>query len=147
MHAPRSTRAFRHLLGVGLFALFVAGRSKKDHSARVPSGSPGAGATEAPEGIVPVPGPSARNGPPEPPQGPPTLSALKLPAGFSIEVYSAAVPDARSLALGPKGVVFVSNRRGDAVYALVDDNGDGRVDHVQVVVRGLDTPNGIAYHD
>jgi glucose/arabinose dehydrogenase len=170
MQAPHSPRIFRHVLGVGLLALLVAGCAKKDQSARAappagsapasvaqhaapesapsaPSGSPGAGATEAPEGIVPVPGPSARNGPPEPPQGPLTLSALKLPPGFSIEVYSAAVPDARSLALGPRGVVFVSNRRGDDVYALVDDNGDGHVDRVQVIVHGLDTPNGIAYRD
>ena len=92
-----------------------------------------------------MPGPSARNGPSDAPKGPPTLAGVELPPGFSIEVYSAEVPNARSLALGPKGVVFVSNRTGDKVYALVDKNGDHRVDAVKVVARGLDTPNGIAY--
>jgi glucose/arabinose dehydrogenase len=97
---------------------------------------------------VPVAGPSARNGPSEKaPPGPLTLSALQLPPGFSIEAYSAEVPNARSLALGPKGVVFVSNRTEHNVYALVDKNGDHKVDTVKVVAHGLDTPNGIAYRD
>jgi glucose/arabinose dehydrogenase len=112
------------------------------------TGSPGAGATEAPEGIVPVPGPSAKNGPPEKaPSGPLTLKDLVLPPGFSIEVYSAEVPNARSFALGPKGVVFVSNRTEHNVYALLDKNGDHRLDAVKTIASGLDTPNGIAYRD
>lgn len=94
-----------------------------------------------------MPGPSAQNGPPEELKGPPTLDGLELPKGFSIEVYSTEVPNARSLARGPKGVVFVSNRTGHNVYALIDANGDQHVDRVQVVARGLDTPNGIAYRD
>ena len=111
------------------------------------SGSPGAGATEAAAGTVPVPGSSARNGPSDPPKEPPTLAGLQLADGFALEVYSAEVPNARSLALGPKGVVFVSNRTGDKVYALIDKNGDHRADAVKVIARGLDTPNGIAYRD
>jgi len=91
---------------------------------------------------------SARNGPSNtPPTGPIPLDSLTLPAGFSIQIYSAEVPNARSLALGPKGVVFVSNRTEDKVYALVDANADHQVDRVQVVASGLDTPNGIAYKD
>ncbi len=94
-----------------------------------------------------MPGTSARNGPVNPPKGPPTLDGLQLPEGFSIEVYSAEVPNARSLALGAKGTVFVSNRTEDKVYALVDANGDHKVDRVHVVASGLDTPNGIAYRN
>ena len=168
----------RHLLGTSLALVLAASCTKRDQSAREapPSGSaattaptaaapaaeaaqgaatdspttgsPGAGPTESPDGIVAVAGSSARNGPSEKaPSGPLTLSALELPAGFSIEVYSAEVPNARSLALGPKGVVFVSNRTEHNVYALVDKNGDHKVDAVKVVAHGLDTPNGIAYRD
>lgn len=108
---------------------------------------PGAGPTEAPQGTVPVPGPSAKNGPPNPPKGPPTLAGLTLPAGFSIEIYSADVPNARSLASGPKGTVFVSNRTEDKVYAITDANSDQKADRVRVVASGLDTPNGIAYRN
>lgn len=171
LHSPR--HAPRRGLGAGLAALvafgLIVGCTKKDQStldappagdepaaAAAPAatepgaatGSPGAGPTEAPKGALSEPGPGARNGPPEAPKGPPTLAGLELPPGFSIEVYSPAVPNARSLARGPKGVVFASNRKeGDKVYAVIDENGDHRVDAVKVVASGLDTPNGIAYRD
>src|SRR5690242_18638706 len=38
------------------------------------------------------------------------LDKLKVPAGFKVEVYAEGIPEARSLALGDKGTVFVSNR-------------------------------------
>lgn len=72
------------------------------------------------------------------------LDDIDLPPGFSIEVY-AEVPNARSLAAGPEGVVFVSNRRGDAVYAVVPNPAGGT--RVIEVDSGLDMPNGIAYRD
>jgi glucose/arabinose dehydrogenase len=78
---------------------------------------------------------------------PPQLDALVLPAGFSIEVYTDKVPNARSMAPGPRGVVFVSTRRDSKVYAVVDRNGDHKADAVHVVADGLSTPNGVAYRD
>jgi glucose/arabinose dehydrogenase len=90
---------------------------------------------------------ATRNGPGPAPNGPAKLHALSLPPGFSIELYSGDVPNARSLALGRKGTVFVSTRKDDKVYALVDVDGDYVADRVHVVASGLDTPNGIAYRD
>jgi len=72
-----------------------------------------------------------------------SLDDIQLPPGFSIDVY-AEVPGARSLALGEKGTVFVSNRKGSAVYAVVPDGGRTRTIKL---LDGLDTPNGIAVHD
>jgi glucose/arabinose dehydrogenase len=72
---------------------------------------------------------------------------LSLPPGFAIELYSGDVPNARSLARGRKGTVFVSTRKDDKVYALVDADGDYVADRVHVVASGLDTPNGITYRD
>jgi glucose/arabinose dehydrogenase len=80
-------------------------------------------------------------------KGPAKLDTLKLPPGFSIGVYAANVPNARSLARGPKGTTFVSTRRDDKVYALVDEDGDYHADRVYVVASDLDTPNGVAYRD
>lgn len=71
------------------------------------------------------------------------LDEIKLPKGFHIEEY-ADVPNARSLALGDKGTIFVSNRRGDAVYAVVPRDG-GKPDVIELV-SGLNMPNGIAVH-
>jgi hypothetical protein len=59
-----------------------------------------------------------------PAQAKPNLAAINLPPGFAIEIWSDAVPNARSLALGDKDTVFVSSRRDGRVYALApQENG------------------------
>jgi len=72
------------------------------------------------------------------------LDDIKLPRGFEIEVY-ADVPNARSLALGDAGVVFVANRRASSVYAVVP-RGDANPQVIEII-KGLTTPNGVAFHD
>lgn len=72
------------------------------------------------------------------------LNDIKLPPGFAIEVY-ADVPNARSMALGDDGTVFVSNRRASSIYALVPR--DNAAPQVIELVSGLDMPNGVAYRD
>jgi glucose/arabinose dehydrogenase len=72
------------------------------------------------------------------------LSQISLPPGFTIDVY-ADVPNARSLALGEQGTVFVSNRRGSSIYAVVTDD-FGEIAVIELA-DGLGTPNGIAFFD
>ena len=72
------------------------------------------------------------------------LDKLKVPAGFNIEVYAAGMPNARSLALGDKGTVFVGSRLVDKVYAII--NKDGKRE-VKVLASGLYRPNGVAFHN
>lgn len=72
-------------------------------------------------------------------------SALQVPAGMHIAVW-AEVPNARSLAQGPQGTVFVGTRTDGRVFALRDSNGDGRADVRVTVMAGLDMPNGVAFH-
>ena len=50
----------------------------------------------------------------------PPLSAIKLPPGFKIELYASGIENARSMALGPKGTLFIGTRSGGKVYALKD---------------------------
>ena len=68
---------------------------------------------------------------------------LKLPKGFKVEVYASGIANARSLRLGDKGTVFVSNRLLDKVYAIVDRNGKRET---KVIASGLDRPNGLVFH-
>ncbi len=75
------------------------------------------------------------------------IGRIRLPAGFAIEVYATDVPGARSLALGPPGVVFVGTREQGKVYVVVDDDGDRKVDRVLTLASGLDEPNGVAWRD
>ncbi len=71
------------------------------------------------------------------------MSKLKLPPGFSVDVW-AEVPNARSLARGTKGTIFVSNLAANDVYAVVDKNGKREV---KKILKGLNAPNGIAFLD
>jgi glucose/arabinose dehydrogenase len=72
---------------------------------------------------------------------------LTVPAGFEVAVFVDSVPNARSMALGPQGTVFVGSRTGDKVHAVVDDDGDYEADRLIVIASGLDQPNGIAMRD
>jgi glucose/arabinose dehydrogenase len=75
------------------------------------------------------------------------LERIQLPENFKIEVWAADVPNARSLAKSDNGVVFVGNRQGDKVFALVDDNGDGKADYRYTLAEGLFMPNGVAFRN
>ncbi len=74
------------------------------------------------------------------------LHKIKLPEGFKIEVY-AEVDNARSMALSPNGTLFVGNRRGDKVYAVIDNDGDFKADEVKVIASGLTMPCGVAFRN
>lgn len=76
----------------------------------------------------------------------PRLGDIKLPTGFSIDIY-AEVDNARSLALGDKGTVFVGNRKGNKVYAVVDKDNDGRADQTYTVAGNMNMPNGVAFRN
>lgn len=75
------------------------------------------------------------------------LDRIQLPEGFKIEVWAADVPNARSLAMSEEGIVFVGNRQEKNVYAIVDENGDGKADAKFILAEGLRMPNGVAYKD
>jgi len=70
------------------------------------------------------------------------VATLKVPAGFHVEIYADGIPEARSLALGDKGTVFVSNRLLSDVYAIVDKGGKREVKRI---LKGLKSPNGLAF--
>ena len=70
------------------------------------------------------------------------IDKLKVPAGFKVEVWVDGVPEARSLALGDKGTVFVGNRNLTDVYAIVDHGGKREV---KKILKGLKAPNGVAF--
>jgi glucose/arabinose dehydrogenase len=75
------------------------------------------------------------------------LERIKLPPGFEISLYASGLKEARSMALGPNGAVFVGSRSAGNVYAVVDRNGDAKADEVITVARGLNSPNGVAFRD
>jgi glucose/arabinose dehydrogenase len=78
------------------------------------------------------------------------LNLIKLPPGFTIDVYATGVPNAREMVLGSKGTLFVGTRNkpvGTVVYAVVDTNHDQKADKVFTIAKGLNEPNGVAFRD
>ena len=75
------------------------------------------------------------------------LDQVKLPPGFSIEVYATGVDNARQMALGDKGTLFVGSRTARRVYAVVDSNGDHKADRVHTIATDMNSPSGIAFRD
>ncbi len=73
------------------------------------------------------------------------LQKVRLPRGFAIDIYASGVPGARSMALGPAGVLFVGTKDVGKVYAVLDDDGDQRADRILTIATGLNMPNGVAF--
>lgn len=69
------------------------------------------------------------------------VDLIKLPEGFTVEVFASGVKDARSLRVGDDGTVYISNWQGNKVWAKPKDG------EPKVIYEGLDWPNGIALHD
>lgn len=75
------------------------------------------------------------------------LKYLKLPEGFKISIFAEDVPNARTLALGDNGVIYVGTRNEGGLYALQDSNGDGSIDKRYDLAKELNMPNGVAFKD
>ncbi|MFT7684797.1 MAG: glucose/arabinose dehydrogenase [Candidatus Azotimanducaceae bacterium] len=74
------------------------------------------------------------------------LKDLDLPAGFQIDIY-AEVQNARQMALGGEGIIYVGTRKLGKVFQVVDVDGDYKADKVTEVARDLDLPSGVAYRN
>jgi len=74
------------------------------------------------------------------------LEKIKLPPGFSISIYATGVPNAREMALGTNGTLFVGSREAGNVYAIVDRDKDSHAEVIKIA-QGLKMPSGVAFHD
>jgi glucose/arabinose dehydrogenase len=75
------------------------------------------------------------------------LETIKLPSGFSISIYARGLKNAREMAVGPNGTVFVGSMNAGNVYAVVDRDKDNRADEVITIASGLNMPSGITFHN
>ncbi len=68
------------------------------------------------------------------------LNQIKLPRGFSAEVWAHSMPGARTMIQGPKGTYFIGTRSIGRVYAVTDK---GAIREQKTIVQGLTQPNGL----
>ena len=75
------------------------------------------------------------------------LALLRLPPGFSVQILTADVENARQMALGDQGTVFVGSMKAGKIHAVVDADADGVADQVWLIAEGLQRPSGLAFRD
>src|SRR5215831_21070638 len=135
--SPRRSLVLAGTLGTLLVATWPV--AAQQPAAPLPPGSPliGRPDTDSAKKLAPVPAPPIAAAADKLP-----LDKLKAPPGFKIEVYASGMANARQLALGDKGTVFVGSRLLDKVYAIVDKDGKREV---KTIYSGLYRPNGLAF--
>jgi glucose/arabinose dehydrogenase len=72
------------------------------------------------------------------------VDKLKLPKGFTAEVWASGIPNARTMVRGDKGKIYVGTFAMGRVYE-VTDTGARRAS--RIVAEKLNRPNGIAFRD
>jgi glucose/arabinose dehydrogenase len=149
--------ARRALLAGAFLSAFTLGAAAQQPATPAPAASPAPAA--APAAAAPLPPGSPLIGRPADneaaaklaPVAPPPIAAaadklptakLKVPPGFNIEVYAAGMANARSMAEGDKGTVFVGTRLVGKVYAVANKDGKRSV---KTLYSDLYRPNGIAF--
>lgn len=69
------------------------------------------------------------------------VSSIRLPAGFSAEVFASGMPGARAMTEGPNGTIFSGSRAIGRVYATTR-NADGTT-RVRTIAQGLNNPSAV----
>ncbi|HET9843781.1 MAG TPA: sorbosone dehydrogenase family protein, partial [Gammaproteobacteria bacterium] len=75
------------------------------------------------------------------------LEKIKLPPGFSITVYAENVKNARQMALGTQGTLFVGSKKAGKVYAITALTPGKKSTEVRTIADNLNLPSGIAFKD
>src|SRR5881296_3387171 len=79
--------------------------------------------------------------------GRPTGAQLRVPPGFTIDLYASGFRDPRFLLTAPNGDIFVVESRANQIKVLRDTNGDGKPDMTETFAqRSLNRPFGIAFY-
>ncbi|MBA3947817.1 MAG: PQQ-dependent sugar dehydrogenase, partial [Herpetosiphonaceae bacterium] len=77
----------------------------------------------------------------------PPPQPVQVPQGFVVSVYAEKLGSPRGLALGPDGRVYMTDIQGGRVLRFSQTAGADGLYAGEVVVKGLDEPHGITFHD
>ncbi|MGI2151738.1 PQQ-dependent sugar dehydrogenase [Shewanella oncorhynchi] len=72
---------------------------------------------------------------------------ITVAKGFGLSLYASDIGDAKQMAMGANGTLFVGSNKSGTIHALVDSNQDGRVDKRYVIAKGLESPDAIAFRN
>ena len=132
----------RHLtswLGVALVAAVALATFASAQQPASPPWKQGQPPEQASSPLAPHPQPPAPKAAAEIP-----VSKIKVPQDLKVELWAHGIPNARTMAWGDKGTLFVGSRVAGQVYAIVDK---GTTREVKTILKGLTQPNGVAFKD
>ncbi|PMG30673.1 L-sorbosone dehydrogenase [Shewanella sp. 10N.286.52.C2] len=72
---------------------------------------------------------------------------ITVTKGFGLTLYASDLGDAKQMAMGTNGTLFVGSKKSGTIYALVDSDNDGQVNKRYLIGKGLEYPEAIAFHD
>ena len=72
-------------------------------------------------------------------------SQIQVPEGFSIGTFATNLTGARVLRFSDEGHLLVSMPKLGQIIILKDEDSDGRADRREVLLEGLNGPNGIDF--
>ncbi|RLV60516.1 L-sorbosone dehydrogenase [Parashewanella curva] len=70
---------------------------------------------------------------------------ITVTKGFGVSIYASDLGDAKQIAVGDQGTIFVGSGKSGKVTALVNANQDGRVERRYTIAKNLKYPEAIAY--
>lgn len=74
-------------------------------------------------------------------------AGVRVPPGFTVEVFAAGLDGPRFIAFGPDGVLYVAERRAGRIVALPDADTDGRADALRPFAVNLGQPHSLVWHE
>lgn len=72
---------------------------------------------------------------------------LNVPQGFVVNTFATGIENARMMAIGPDGAIFVTRPEKNEVMVLEDTNGDGVADRRWTAVVKLPYVHGVTVHN
>jgi glucose/arabinose dehydrogenase len=75
------------------------------------------------------------------------LALLTVPAGFEIRIFAENIDNARQMARGDSGVIFVGSRKSGKIHAITDEDNDGVANQIWQIADGLKMPSGLEFRD
>ncbi len=71
------------------------------------------------------------------------LNSLILPTGFEISIFADDLNTPRQISETAKGHIIVGSKKGDKIYALLDEDSNGYAEKKVLIAEGLQNPTGV----
>lgn len=74
-------------------------------------------------------------------------SRLKAPDGFSVNVFGTGLSKPRLMTVGEDGSLYVAEEGGNRISRLIDTNGDGIAEKIDVIADNMPLAHSVEWHD